>query len=309
MSISDGVNLVYKLNLQTTHGHNYIFHGKKVVDSSVSFSVSQMWSATTTLFTTITRPDGSQVAKGKLYISAQNFLSQMKTMRPIGSLSFLSLSFILTFLLIFAYNLFKFFLRPFGTLEYPKKLSGKGWYPKSAADSTVKIKAQDGVDLLMRVYKPRGSESEEKLRRCPILFLPGLTMDHVFYALPTIPVNAVEYVTNRGHTAYMLTPRWGRGPNAKLGYTVFDSRLDVLAALEYIYAKENQRVYIVGHCQGSVATACGLLDGTIPRSLILGMSSSAVVMSACFGYWNALKGKTTLLIQLYQVNHSLLRDF
>ena len=44
----------------------------------------------------------------------------------------------------------------------------------------------------------------------------------------------------------------------------------------------------------------GLLDGTIPRHLILGITANSVFMNQVFGYWNSVKGCTSLLIKLYQ---------
>jgi hypothetical protein len=44
----------------------------------------------------------------------------------------------------------------------------------------------------------------------------------------------------------------------------------------------------------------GLLDGTIPSYKILGITASAVFMNEVFGYWNDIKGKSTLLVELYQ---------
>jgi hypothetical protein len=43
-----------------------------------------------------------------------------------------------------------------------------------------------------------------------------------------------------------------------------------------------------------------LLDGTIKRDQLLGVTASAVFMSQVFGYWNWFKGRTTLIIQFYE---------
>lgn len=44
----------------------------------------------------------------------------------------------------------------------------------------------------------------------------------------------------------------------------------------------------------------GLLDGTIPSNEILGITADSVFMNEVFANWNALKGRTTLLISLYE---------
>jgi len=57
--VSDAVNLIYDLNLLSVTGETYNFYGKKIIDSSIAFSVSKTWMATTTLYTTISRMDGT----------------------------------------------------------------------------------------------------------------------------------------------------------------------------------------------------------------------------------------------------------
>ena len=84
------------------------------------------------------------------------------------------------------------------------------------------------------------------------------------------------------------------------GATIFDCRLDVAAAIKYIRDKEPQKPYVIAHCQGSVALCMGLLDGTIASCGLLGMTANSVFMNQVFGYCNSLKGRTTLLIRLYE---------
>jgi hypothetical protein len=45
----------------------------------------------------------------------------------------------------------------------------------------------------------------------------------------------------------------------------------------------------------------GLLDGTIQSNHLLGATANSVFMNQVFGYWNSLKGRTTLLIQFYEL--------
>jgi hypothetical protein len=44
----------------------------------------------------------------------------------------------------------------------------------------------------------------------------------------------------------------------------------------------------------------GLLDGTIKRDQLLGVTANSVFMHQVLGYWNGVKGRTTLIIQLYE---------
>ena len=88
-AVSDATELAYKLTLLSTDGEAYLFNGYKKVDSSMAFSVSKAWKATTTLYTTITRVDGSMVGRGMPYSSWRNFESEMKTFGPTSSGSLL----------------------------------------------------------------------------------------------------------------------------------------------------------------------------------------------------------------------------
>jgi hypothetical protein len=110
----------------------------------------------------------------------------------------------------------------------------------------------------------------------------------------------IDYFTQRGHRCYALTPRWGCDPIVAQEATIFDCRLDVAAAVKYIRDKEPQKPYVIAHCQGSVALCMGLLDGTIASCDLLGVTANSVFMNQIFAFWNSLKGRTTLLIRLYE---------
>ena len=61
------------------------------------------------------------------------------------------------------------------------------------------------------------------------------------------------------------------------GYTTFDARLDIVAAMSQIRKLQGtqtntvpEKVYVVAHCVGSLALSCGPLDGMIPAEYIKG---------------------------------------
>lgn len=114
------------------------------------------------------------------------------------------------------------------------------------------------------------------------------------YALPTIPNDCVSYFLALGYTIYIPTLRVGKTKVAEEGYTTFDARLDVKAALEHIRKDTLAQVYCVIHCAGSIATACGLLDGTIPASWIKGITASQVFSNPKWATINAIKARLPL---------------
>lgn len=295
-SVSDGMNLVYKLTLISTDGQTYLLNGYKEIDTSMAFSMSNTWKATTTLYTTLTQLDGTMVGKGKLYISWRNFEDELKsfTGRIFPAAGFLG---------YFAQNITDYFLGPLRKLEYPETIDW-GYLPKVLPIITEQLVARDGVKTTIRVWAPQtGSNTADKP---PILMVPGASVDHQIFALPTINVNAVEYLTERGHMVYVLTPRFGMTPAAKLGYTAVDTRFDVLAAMEFVRAHEEERkMYMVIHCVGAMSASIGLLDGTLPVDWILGMTVSQAAFTMKFGRVNQITGGTTALTTIYRVGAHL----
>jgi len=297
----------YFLQLLSLEGTQYYLHGHKHIDTNICFSLSKAWEATTTLNGTITRIDGSNVGAGVLRISWPYFRRQMRTFRINGDFSVNLLLALLVFFACFVYSISLFFFRPFVAVRYPTQSAVAATDLKRRSSCTCKVRASDGVQALLEIYEPihtpdKSYQSGES-KAPPVLCIPGLSgvgSEHHVFALPYLRCNMVDYFTARGHRCYALTPRWGCEWAVAQGCTVFDCRLDIAAALEYICNREPQKPYVVAHCQGSVALAMGLLDGTIPRSQILGITANSVFMNEVFSYWNSVKGHTTLLIQLYE---------
>lgn len=136
----------------------------------------------------------------------------------------------------------------------------------------------------------------------PILLVPGASVDYQIYALPTIPFNFVEYLLDHGYVVYCITIRVGKTPASKKNYTVYDARLDIAAATKYILKETKApKIYAVVHCAGSVATACGLLDGTITG--IGGLTASQVFMHPIY------TGVTNFMAHIKPTPTSIYRKF
>ncbi|KAF2083168.1 FAD/NAD(P)-binding domain-containing protein [Saccharata proteae CBS 121410] len=302
-TISDGKNLAYKLVLLSTSGETYLFNGYKMVDSSITLSIGKTWKATTTLYVTITRLDGSMVGRGKIYISWRNFAAELKSFGTTGGSIIRGVSSISSFLGYFAKNTVDYFLSPLRMLQYPDSSSNEGYLPKVGPVEVATLTAKDGVETTLKVWAPQTPHGEEvngTAAKSPLLMIPGLSVDEQVFALPTISENAVEYFTALGYTVYVPVPRFGRTPTAETGYTIYDARFDVLAAMQYVHDRHEEKMYILCHCQGSVATAMGLMDETLPVSWIKGLTTSQVFMTPQFGALNAIKAKTSLLTTVYQ---------
>ncbi|PVH90904.1 FAD/NAD(P)-binding domain-containing protein [Periconia macrospinosa] len=295
--ISDGTNLTYKMHLLSTGGERYMLNGYKRVDSAMALSVSETWRATTTLYTTITRLDGSLVGRGILHISWRNFIDEMKSFGPTThSTSILKkIASPLKFLAFFAKSTVNYLLSPFRPLQYPDNTT-TGYFSKPLPAMITDLVADDGVRADIRVWEP-----VERTRDLPILFIPGASVDHQVFALPTIPTNTVDYFTGLGYTCYVATLRFGRLPAATKGHTAYDARLDVKAAMQFVREKENgKKFYVVCHCLGSIATGMALLTGAVEKEWIQGMTCSQVFMNPRFGAVNEIKSRTQALEKIYE---------
>lgn len=297
--------ILYHLKLLTVEGTTYHLEGSKPINSNIAFSVKKTWRATTTVNVCIAGSDGTHVGMGAVHISLSDFKRQIQTFRTTQIFHFGLLFALAAFLLFFVYHVSTFFLRPFAPVDYPTTPTQKDTDPKTPRPAPSEIRTSDGVIVRLDVYEPesRVEESEGATIHPPILLLPGVTgvgAKHNLFALPFLRCNAIQYFTKRGHRCYALTPRWGCDSTDARKSTVFDCRLDVAAALEEIRGREPHKPYVIAHCQGSVALCMGLLDGTINSSQLLGITVNSVFMNQVFGYWNSLKGRTTLLIRLYE---------
>ncbi|GLB08494.1 hypothetical protein AtubIFM57258_004384 [Aspergillus tubingensis] len=303
---AESTALRYSLQLLSLEGIRYKLEGYKEIDSASAFSIRGMWEATTKVNVHITRDDGMKVGAGVLRISWPSFRQQMRTFKSTVPFRVRLVPELVLFLAYFALQLAVVFLRPFAPARKSRRSPHLPHGPREQPFNTTILKTKDGVNVRLEEYEPLPDTNEatkgEFLGSQPVLFIPGVTGNAAYstFALPYLRCNMVEYFTARGCRCYVLTPRWGSNAKTSAQCTVYDCRLDIAAALQHILAQQKQKPYIVAHCQGSVALAMGLLDGTIKRTNILGITANAVFMTQVLAYWNSLKAATPILIRLYQ---------
>ncbi|KAJ5779576.1 CAZyme family AA3 [Penicillium paradoxum] len=298
----------YHLKLLSVEGIQYHLEGQKVINSEIAFSIRKTWESTTTVNITITRQDGAKIGVGALHISLPDLQKQMRTFRTTKVFQLSLLLSLVGFLVFFVYHISLFFFRPFVPLRFHQINIQHTADSKQLPSLSRKIIASDGVHILLDRYDPAPlqgiDEPGPNSTLSPVLLLPGVTgvsAMHNLFSLPFLRCSMVKYFTEKGYRCYVLTPRWGCDFAVARKSTVFDCRLDVAAAVAYIRTKEEQKPYVIAHCQGSVALCMGLLDGSIQSSHLLGLTVNSVFMNQVFAYWNSLKGRTTLLIQLYEL--------
>ncbi|KAI8959082.1 FAD/NAD(P)-binding domain-containing protein [Daldinia sp. FL1419] len=299
-------NLTYDFDMRGINGRKLHFHGYKVVDSSVALSPIQFWKSTSTLYVTITEsiPEaqrkctdadesgllGEVVAKGIMSIQAQDFLSEVLTLTPTGSSLFKKALSAANFLTFFTRKSLSLLLSPLTPLQYPTQ-AYTGYVNNTPPSKIYKIVASDGVVTRLYMWEPTNKEIEPK----NLIMIPGASVDHQIYALPTIRYNAVNYFRRAGYRVFVPVHRICMLMVAQDDWTTFDARLDLKACLEKIRNEtkkkdeEPEPIYAIAHCMGSVAFSAGLLDGTIPARWIKGITCSQVFMNPQWSTLNMIK--------------------
>jgi hypothetical protein len=287
----DTQNLTYNFDMVSTAGEVIHFNGYKVVNTSVAFDPLQFWKSTSTLYVTLTRPDKSVIGRGILNIRPLDFLAEMTTVRSSGPTVLSKLRATAYFFSYFMLKSADVFFTPLGRLQWPSP-SNTGYITETAMNATYTVKAIDGVQSTLQMWDPRGTATEDA--PC-LLLIPGAALDHTFYALPTIEVNAVDYFRDAGYRVFHVTPRIGKTKVAQKNGTTYDARLDIAASLQFIREEQGKdKVYCIAHCMGSVSLAAGLLDGSIPADWVAGITASNVFMHPKWAHLNMIKAKAPI---------------
>lgn len=297
-------NLTYDFDMTGVDGRKLHFHGYKVVDSSVALAPFQFWRATSTLYVTISQHvpymcsdlddedawrRAPVIAKGMMHIQPADFLSQINTMTPTGSNLIKKAVSAATFLTYFTRKSLSLLLSPLTPLQYPTQ-TFSGFINNTPPTESVEVVASDGVCSRMHIWEPTHVPGNDPKNIRNLFMIPGASVDHQIFALPTIPFNAVNYFTRAGYRVFVTVHRIGQTMIAGNMWTTYNARLDIRACLEYIRRTQGpEKIYTIAHCMGSVAFSSGLLDGTIPTSWIRGISCSQVFMNPVWGPTNMVK--------------------
>jgi hypothetical protein len=255
------------------------------VDPSIAFSLSETWTATTTLYIELSRPDKSIIGRGILTISLRNFVDELLSFRGDGQTDWQKACCTRKFLSYFTEKVATDFFMPLDASEYSHP-PVTAFVQRHPPTRVVTVTASDGVVSPMQIWVPAHAT-----RSMPILLVPGASVDYQIFGLPTIPYNFLDYLLERGYTVYCIVHRVGKVPVAKsLNATGFDARLDIAAATKYILQDSKvSKIYAVVHCVGAIAMASGLLDGTIEG--IGGLTVSQVFIHPVFAEGNMWKAK------------------
>ncbi|GKT52442.1 uncharacterized protein ColSpa_12623 [Colletotrichum spaethianum] len=301
------MNLTYNFLVSQKNGSKLHFNGYKVVNSDVVFNPLNLWKATTTLYCTITEVDEQDQSipskvrgKGVIHIRPTAFLQECTTMEATGSSLYAKVTSTANFLGYFTAKAAGAFLTPFIPQMWPS-LPFHSYQNPTPWSKEFTVEANDRVKTKLYMWEPQGNRGQTD--DAPILlFIPGAAVDHQIFALPTIEHNAVNYFREEGYRVYSMVHRVGKTVVAQQNWTTYDARRDIHAALKEIRKRHsiidkldgsgpNKTTYVVAHCAGSIALASGLLDGTIPRQWLSGVTASQVFMNPKFAKVNNIKAR------------------
>ncbi|PSR78665.1 hypothetical protein BD289DRAFT_376422 [Coniella lustricola] len=329
-------NLTYDFDMTGTNGELLHFHGYKVVDSSVALAPLQLWRSTSTLYVTISRREAQNchqsahgpededawrkldvVAKGMMHIHPSDFVSEIMTLSPTGGNILAKCKSATSFMTFFMRKSLGLFLAPLTSLQYPSNIYS-GYVNDTKPSESFDIWSSDQICTKMHMWNATHPPSDGRPIQ-DLFMIPGASVDHQIFALPTIPYNAINYFTRAGYRVFVTVHRIGQLMIAENDWTTFDARLDIKACLKAIRQlnkhaflaehgfdkkhrdKEAEELliaqtgwqppstYCIAHCMGSVAFSCGLLDGTIPASWVKGISCSQVFMNPIWNSMNMIK--------------------
>ncbi|OAQ98045.1 hypothetical protein LLEC1_04478, partial [Akanthomyces lecanii] len=222
--VSGTNRLVYDCPMTGIAGQEFNLHGLKVLDSSVCFKPRQLWRTMTTLKVTIVEKRGNAfndsskdqiIAAGMLKIKLRKFMKQLSTINATGEHRWERHKQVLDLSRHFARQMASQFLLPLAPLQYAVAKPLGGFSNPTEPTATYKIVAMDGVITKLLMWEPDPRHVPRDIFGAPVpienlFMIPGASVDHQIFALPTIPTNAVNFFTRAGYRVFIIVHRIGR---------------------------------------------------------------------------------------------------
>lgn len=262
--------LTYEGGTVGTNGRRLHFCGYKVVDASVSLSPLQMWRSTTTLYVSITERATHKTMTIANYnegileenifvltkmfpfqsvrnwlrvascVCAQRTLSpRWMTLSPSGRDVLRKAKNMTRFLTFCASKSVSHLLTPLAPLEYADERAVL-YVNHTPPTQTFTVISEDGIETQLHMWEPNPNAVATDSNGAPVkienlFMIPGSSVDHQIFALPTIPFNAVNYFTRAGYRVWVTVYRICQLKSThRQPWTTYDSRLDIKACYEHI---------------------------------------------------------------------------
>ncbi len=251
-------NMVYDMQLCDRLGKKYHFHGFKVVHDDAGPDV---WSDTTTLYTTLRRDDerGPVVGRGILRITPDDFARQLATIEVTGATNTGErLAAVARFGRFFAGALYEVYGGIVAGPRYlnPDAAPRKKRPLRASAPEVYPFRTSDGV--MLRLTRYRGGS------KGPLVMCHGLGVSSRIFSTDTIDTNVVEYFFAHGYDVWLLDFR----VSMELPAAAAPSNGDQIALIDYPEAVKKVReltgapsVQMLVHCYGATVFFMAMLAG------------------------------------------------
>ncbi|KAF0475607.1 FAD/NADP-binding domain-containing protein [Gigaspora margarita] len=277
----DSRAVMYNFNLLATNGKKYRFKGFKTL---LDTNVFTAWDQVTTLYVTVfdcTEEDENEfsniivqnddddmdinqekrkvIGRGILYVELSSFLKQLSTLRAIGCSSRGKRNTLFSFFKYFSNIMMEHAFARFRPLSYPGRFPiARPFYHKHRPQKeTWTIVSDDNVETLIHRFKGG--------LKGPVLLIHGVAMSHEMWTTNLVKDNLLDYLLENEYDVwlndYRLSPT---NPECYKQHTLDAVKLDQKAAINHVRKiTECDKIAVLAHCMGCVATLMGILDGSI----------------------------------------------
>ncbi|HEY6491688.1 MAG TPA: GMC oxidoreductase [Trebonia sp.] len=255
----------YRMSLLSQEGTRYRFEGHKEIRTS---GAGHAWSQTTTLYTTIGGPDGSEPGTGILHLRPADFTRLVRSIKVLDVPRRKQGEYRRAFLELFAHEIVQIYG---GVLDEPgafpsapttaPAVRGPGqpdgiWW----CDGSRRWHADDklGDDAFLRLTRYRAGD------KGPVMLAAGFGMSSHSFLTPTIQQNLTEFLAECGYDVWLFDYRAGIDlPSAGTEFTVDDiARVDWPVAVGKVLEETSRDdLMAFGHCVGSVSLQMAVLGG------------------------------------------------
>ncbi|CAG8533020.1 3332_t:CDS:10 [Ambispora gerdemannii] len=287
----DNCKMMYDLDLLSSDGDKYKFEGYKIVSNTL---FRKGWKQTTTLYVTVKKKEtGQVVGLGLLRIGALDFATTLTSLKSTAPTFRGRLVNYAQFTNFFWGRMVAHYCPIFLPLKYPEDALPIKPFKKLSQTETYKVIAKDGVQSLLTRYKGNGKGIHHL--KGPVLLVHGAAMTHEMWTTTLLEHTIVDVLLEDNYDVWLIDYRMSPINKASHEQHTVDSfRLDIAAGVDKICEVTHvEKIAIIAHCVGSIATFMGLLDGTIKGvgSLIV----SQVGMHPTFALFNSVKARLGLI--------------
>ena len=258
-------HMQYRMTLESQEGNRYSFEGHKVIRED---GVRHAWSETTTLYTTISGPDGQPPGTGILYLKPADLPKLIRSIKVDGVPRRQQGEYRRAFLELFADEMVHVYggvLDEVGAFPSAPKTAPPVREPADPdgiwwCDGRQQWHADDrlGDDAFLRLTRYRAGD------KGPLIMATGFGMSSHSFLASTIEQNLTEFLADQGYDIWLFDYRAGIDlPSARTEFTIDDiARVDwPVAVRKVLEVTGRDDLQAFGHCVGSGSLQMAILAG------------------------------------------------